>query len=141
MEENMNPVQPTQRPGMLTVLCILTFIWSGLFTLLSLIGIFSSKWLGTIIEEYVSNMGGISTSIFLLVFIVMFIFWGLSLFGAIKMFNLKKSGFIMYVIPNGVMTLMQLFTIVAAFTPFGLLYLLVSVLFIVLYAQNLKFMS
>lgn len=141
MEENMNPVQTTQRPGMLTTLCILTFIWSGLWTLLSLIGIFASGWLGSVMDDYIPGMGGMGTGIFIVVFIVMFIIWGLSLLGAIKMFGLKKSGFIMYVIPNGLMALLQIFSIVAAFSPFGLIYLLVSILFIVLYAQNLKFMS
>lgn len=141
MEENMNPTQTAQRPGMLTTLCILTFIWSGLWTLLSLVGIFASGWLGAYVGGMLGGFGDMGTGIFIVVFVIMLIFWGLSLLGAIKMFGLKKSGFILYVIPNGLMALLQIFSIATAFTTGGLVYLLVSILFIVLYAQNLKFMK
>ena len=91
-------LQKKERPGMLTALCILTFIWSGLWTLLSLIGIFASGAFMSYFENMLPGGGAMATSIFIIVFVILFILFGLSLFGAIKMFTLKKSGFIMYTI-------------------------------------------
>ena len=139
--EQQNTTAP-QRPGMLTALCILTFIWSGAWTLLSLIGIFASGWISSFFSQYLgTGGGGIIGSYFAIVMIVLFILWGLSLFGAIKMFGLKKSGYIIYMIPNCLMLLLQIIGMLAAFTVGSFIYLLISILFIVLYGMNLKFMK
>lgn len=141
MEQQYDTIDVKRRPGGLTALCILTFIWSGLFTLISLIGMFGA---GAFISYFESNWslgGALTTSIIMVFFFVIFIFNGLSLFGAIKMFKLKKSGFIMYAISNGIMALVLIYSVIIAFTPIAVIYLLISLLFLVLYGLNLKHMS
>jgi tryptophan-rich sensory protein len=134
-------VQEVKRPALLTVACILTMIWSGLWALLSLIGIFASGWLAGMLESYMSGLGALGGAAFLIVFIVLFVLFGLSLWGAIKMMGLKKGGFILYVIPNGLMLLFQIIGIFSAFSFGSFIYLLVSIGFIVIYALNLKNMK
>ena len=142
MEEmNTTPVEASKRPALLSVLCILTFIWSGLMTLLSLIGIFASGWIMDLAGGSFGSLGSAGGAILIVVFVIMLIFWGLSFWGALLMFKLRKGGFIMYVIPNGLMLIFQLIGIFSAFSFFNLLYLLVSIAFIVLYGMNLKFMK
>jgi hypothetical protein len=144
MEEQnttMPVAQETKRPGLLTVACVLTMIWSGLMTLLCLIGVFASGWIAGMLESYMQGFGALGGAAFLIIFIIGLVMWGLSLWGAIKMMGLKKSGFIMYIIPNGLMLLFQIIGIFSAFTFGSFLYLLVSIGFIIIYAMNLKIMK
>jgi hypothetical protein len=141
MEQQNVTLEKKERPGGLTALCILTFIWSGIWTLIALVGIFASGAFIGYFENMLPGGGAMATGIFIAVFAILFILFGLSLFGAIKMFTLKKSGFVMYTIANGLMLLLQLYSIATAFSIGGLIYLLISLLFIILYAQNLKYMS
>lgn len=139
MEQQNVITKKKGRSGLLTILCICTFIWSGIMTLFFLIGIFASGIFSELLEEYISDISFISNSI-TVVMAVSFIFWFLSLFGAIKMMQLKKSGFILYVIPNTLMLIPQIALIY--FIPsvhwFIYLYTFVSVLFIIFYAVSLK---
>lgn len=137
MEQQTTP-QKKERPGLLTALCILTFIFSGAMTLLSLIGIFASGWIMSMIG---GSIGGMIGQYFAIAMAISFILWGLSLFGAIKMFQLKKAGYVLYMIPNCLMLLFQIIGLLSAFTVGSLIFFLVSVLFIILYSKNLKVMS
>jgi hypothetical protein len=140
-EQNVAVVQ-NQRPTAVTVLCILTFIWSGLMALVSLIGIFASGWFASLLGDYGGGaLGDMAGGILIVIFLISFILWGLSLFGAIKMFGMKKSGYILYMIPNCLMLIGQIIGIFSAFTFGSFLYLLVSILFIVMYGMNLKLMK
>jgi hypothetical protein len=83
--------QTNQRPSFLTVLCILTFIGSGLGLLGGLLGLLGSSFLpdflapkGTMIVQIVALAGTASC-----------------LLGAAQMWSLKKQGFMMYVIGCG----------------------------------------
>lgn len=76
-----------QRPTFLTVLCILTFIGSGLGVLGGLLGLIGASFLAMF-----APAGGI------LVQLVGLAAAGLCLFGAIQMWGLKKQGFMMYVV-------------------------------------------
>ncbi len=76
-----------KRPTFLTVLCILTFIGSGLGVIGGLLGLIGSSALGMF-----APVGGI------LVQIIGLAAAGLCLFGAIQMWGLKKQGFMMYVL-------------------------------------------
>lgn len=152
---------PATRPQFLTVLCILSYIGSGLWALLSLVGIFAS---GTImgmlgmgaasameqadttgmsqeqidaIQSMQSAGGGFMamlSSYLIIIFIVSLILAGLSLFGVIKMWKLKKSGFWMYAIVNGVLAILGLIS-------GGIFGAVVGIAFIVMYGLNLKHMS
>ncbi|MBL1279607.1 MAG: hypothetical protein COA33_005020 [Fluviicola sp.] len=76
-----------QRPTFLTVLCILTFIGSGLGILGGLMGLIGSSALAMFTTEgtmLVQVMGLVAAA--------------LCLYGAIQMWGLKKQGFMMYVV-------------------------------------------
>ncbi len=150
---------PATRPGFLTAICILSFIGSGLWALLSLIGIFASGWIMSILGGMMGGgmksapaMEGVSAEdmaaasaaveggmgmfggMIIIIFVVSLIFAALSLFGVIKMWAQKKSGFILYVIPNGLCLLGSLIS-------FDILMILITGGFIAMYAVNLKHMK
>lgn len=143
MEQQNVIFKKKERPGLLTVLCICTFIWSGIMTVMSLTGIIASRVFAEFITNYIGGMASIIGGYIAIVMGVFLILWFLSLFGAIKMFSLKKSGFIFYIIPNSIFLIIQILLIY--FIPtmhwFVYLYTVVSLLFIILYASNLKHMS
>ncbi len=123
---------------------------------MSLIGIFASGWLmsfmgnfmGEAVQQaqengelngmdaeraqHVMNMfAGMGTGLLIIVCIISLILGGLSLWGAISMWGLKKSGFILYVIPNGLVFLANLIS-------FNVVGILVNGGFIAMYAVNYK---
>jgi len=139
MEQQNVTFEKKERPGLLTAFCILSFIWTGLMCLLCLVGIVASGWFASFFESYVPGVGGAIAS-YLIVFCVIFlIFYALKLWGAIKMFGMKKSGFILYIIPSALLLLLQLIGINGQ--PVSLILLVTSIAFIVVYAMNLKHMS
>ena len=87
MSETLDASNGTaKRPSFLTVLCILTFIGSGLGLLGGLLGLIGTSFLPMF-----------STQGTLVVQIVGVVASALCLFGAIKMFGLYKQGFMLYV--------------------------------------------
>jgi hypothetical protein len=90
MSETLDNVNTTaKRPTFLTVLCILTFIGSGLGVLGGILGLVGSTALATFAP---AAGGSIIWSILSLAGAA------LCLFGAIQMWGLKKSGFTMYLL-------------------------------------------
>lgn len=138
MEEMNNLTQPKPaRPTLLTVLCILTFIGSGLSALLYLLAAIlfgvMSDLLVSIPGMSLVAQGGI------VLFIVMFILALVSLFGAIKMWGLQKIGFYLYTAAQILMIIVPFIFIPGAqVAVFGII---ITILFIVLYALNLKVME
>jgi hypothetical protein len=152
---NMTAATTATRPQFLTVLCILSYIGSGLWALLSLIGIFASgAIIGLLAGDAMSSVdtsgmtpeqaeqfqavatGGIMgmlSSYAIVIFVVSLIFASLSLFGVIRMWKMKKSGFWLYSIPNGLIAVLGLIG-GSIFGP------IIGVAFIVMYALNLKHM-
>lgn len=152
-----------QRPGFLTTLCVLSFIGSGIFALIFLLGTFMSgmlmSWFGLGgMESAVANssaMGGadadtmkaattlasagggmIATfiSYFVYIMVGLLLLSVLSIVGVAKMMQLKKSGFWLYLIPNLIMTVL--------FFMGGSWFIgSVGALFIILYGLNLKHLS
>lgn len=121
--EEQNVQQTNQRPTFLTVLCILTFIGSGLGLLFGLIGLFAAGALESLTQYLpVGVDSGLLKSIILLVLMAA------SLYGAIQMWNLKKLGFYIYAGANVVL-------LVLGFSIWSLIF---TTLFIVLYGLNLK---
>jgi hypothetical protein len=145
--EEITPLNPTEatpkRPTLLTVLCILTFISSGmnLFSGLVIAGFYDV--FVEIAQEFAQkfNIPGIDLLLETspLFFLVTAIFYAGSLSGAILMMQLKKIGFHVY-------TIFQILLILAPMyfmhlpSP-GFPELIFSGLFIFLYSTNLKFMS
>jgi hypothetical protein len=123
--EEQNVQETNQRPTFLTVLCILTFIGSGLGVLFSLFGIFGIGASNSLI----SNYGGVAaTESGMLKPVLILVFSAVSLYGAIMMWGLKKLGFYLYVAAQ---------ILIVAFG-FSWIALFFAALFIVLYGLNLK---
>jgi len=115
-----------KRPVFLTVLCILTFIGSGLGLLFALLAIVAAGTIQGLLES-IPGMGAVpGTGMFKLVLAV--VLSAASLYGAVMMWQLKKIGFFLYVAAQVVM-------LIIGFTIMGLIF---TALFIVLYALNLK---
>lgn len=139
VENTKNTV--TKRPLLLTLLCILTFIFSGGATILSLVGIFASNWLIGKFDQLIPGGDTYSTAFIIVTFLVMLIIWGLSLWGAILMFGRRKGGFVMYIIPNGLVLVVQIIMMISAFHTYFLIATLISILFIILYSTQVKYMK
>jgi hypothetical protein len=146
MEETQsNPIEESQpgRPKLLNILCILTFIGSGMNFVSSLmISVFYDQFM--VLAEDISksfHLPGMELllegqSIF---FAVSALIYAGSISGAILMWKLKKTGFHVYTI----------FQILLILSPMYFLHLsspslpdlILSGTFIILYGSNLKYMS
>ncbi len=126
-----------KRPGLLTVLCILTFIGSGLSILFWL---FAIVGLGSILG-FLGNVpgfgaaGGESTVIYPIVLLLLGI---ILLLSAIMMWNLRKMGYYLYVLVKILGIILPLILIGSVFK---ITSLIIPVIFIVLYGLNYKAMS
>jgi hypothetical protein len=89
MSETLDNATTPQRPTFLTVLCILTFIGSGLGLIGSLVGLIGSSLPG--ISMFVTK-GSMISQVFALLAAA------LCLFGAVKMWGLVKQGFTFYLL-------------------------------------------
>lgn len=125
----------------LKTLCICTFTWSGTLALFGLLGMIFTNFFGDLITNIIPIFGGSAGSVFKVLFFLIFFTYAMSVAGAIGMFRLKRNGFFLYLLPNMCELFFQLYFITKMFTAFTVLYLLVSILFIFLYALKLKFMS
>lgn len=165
--ENPFEENKPQRPVLLTVICILTFIGSGWNVLSNLFSLFSGNRTDSSIqiEQYSSWMGeaeGGNVPAFLSRFLhssievmqamaehaheiaLMSLVLGVvSVLGAILMFQLRRPGFYLYTTAQ----LLALFVLpyFAGFSLFVVLGMcwaaLISAIFVVLYAVNLKYMK
>jgi hypothetical protein len=142
MEEQVTETK--KRPQLLSILCVLTFISSGL-------GIFTSiltPMISDYLVEFITSMPGYEQNLTEEGLIILKAGWGyylvslvlisLSLFGAIKMWKLKRIGFHFYTIAN-----LLLFCLPSIFLSmdFNLIGLVLPGLFIGLYAIHLKQMN
>ena len=130
--EEQNEVQTAQenkRPVFLTVLCILTFVGSGLSLLFALIGLVAAG----AIESFASSIPGMPEmgDVGILQQIIRIVLLGGSLFGAIMMLKLKKLGFYLYAVANIAILIMS----------FGIWGLVITAGFIVMYGVNFKAMK
>jgi hypothetical protein len=133
--------QTKKRPDLLTVLCILTFIGSGLMGFSNLIVALSHDIILSLTESGELMFPGmeIYLSLPMNYFFLTFLFMAASLFGAIQMWKLKKIGFHVYTI--GQVLLLVLPTLYPQFPSYPYMGILFTALFITLYASNLKHMS
>ena len=126
-----------KRPQLLSILCILTFIGSGVSALGFLMVAVNFETSMRMLEVFYADMPEAS---FMLqaprdFFVVSFFLSAFSVLGAIFMWNLRKLGFHLY-------TLAQLIYLVVPLLYFGgdtnpLLNIVVTALFVYLYARNL----
>lgn len=121
-----------KRPGLLTVLCILTFIGSGLGTLFMLLATVGMGALMESIPGLGAAMGGGTAY-----FAISTVLAAASLYGAIQMWKLKKLGFFIYAGASVVGIILPL----VFGLPFSAMGAVFPVLFIVLYYLNIKHMN
>jgi hypothetical protein len=132
-----------KRPALLTVLCILTFVGSGMNLISSL---FIAGFYDTFVEvvQVIADKFKIPGTEALLearpiFFLVSGIFYAGSLVGAVLMMRLKKAGFHAYTISQILLVMAPMYFMHLAGP--GIPELLFSGLFVFLYSLNLKFMS
>jgi len=128
--------QEEGRPTFLTVLCILTFIGSGLTALLLLIGLVAAGAASGVLSSIpgMGDMAGFGSGYFVVVLVLALS----SLYGAIMMWKLKKMGFYLYSGANVIALFIPMIMASGKFSFFGLF---ITALFIILYGLNLKYLK
>lgn len=141
MEEEQNVEQSKAiRPQQLTILCIITFISSGLYALFFLlISNDYQEMIDALRKEYVDSP---EFSFFLNApkefFLLSFFLFAFSVMGAVLMWKLRKVGFHIYTSAQiGILILLIIFFYNDYIPVFEIL---LTILFVYLYARNLKFM-
>jgi len=130
-----------KRPTLVTVLCILSFIGSGLGVLVMLLLLVGAgsimSFLGNVpgFGDAMAESGGGSGMIYL---ILNLIFNAGTLFGAIMMWKMKKIGFWIYAASYVVQFILPMIMVGGRFSILGLI---IMAAFIVLYGINLKHMD
>ena len=134
------------RPELLTILCILTFIGSGTSLLANGVLYLMFDQLKELIEQQsvFSLMGSDVDLSFLLdiksgFFLSQLLIYTLSLYGAVQMFQLRKIGFHLYTIAQ--IALLIIPKIFVPVLPFPFFELMVSAVFVYLYYKNLHLMT
>jgi hypothetical protein len=150
MEENINIIEPQAQgkpPFRLKLLCILTFIWSGMNLIYNFVYGFFYDWSKTLIinttfpKEYKEFK---EVAIFILSAGRYFFLLGLllyvgSILGAYFMFKLKKFGFHIYTLSN--LLLLMLPMLYFKGEGLNLVSLVITALFIMYYSRFLKLMA
>ena len=130
-QETTQPIEQVEvkkRPAFLTVLCILTFIGSGLSLLMYVLLVAAAGFIASYMESL--GMGGMIGEESWKVIVVL-IAAAASLYGAIMMWKLKKLGFYIYIAA-------QIIALALGFSVMGLIF---TALFIILYFLNFKHME
>ena len=154
MEENNyqyydvnNPFEPQKRrPTFLTVLCVLTFIGSGFSLLSNAMWIFMAKYMASMqmpgpfqneqMQEMINTMSNTASwkyGILALLYLI-------SLLGAVFMLYLKKLGFHLSTAAQVLLLFLPSLLIFNQVKP-DIVSLLFTVLFVVLYGINYKYMT
>jgi hypothetical protein len=157
----LNWEEPKKLPDMLNVLTILTFIGNGLGLLFSLYGFINARatYEKTVqmqdkmdeMPAVVKKMMGsdpVGASLRMLdnrvpILLLALVAYGLCIYGAIQMRQRKKMGFSLYILGDIVPLVSAfLFIGVGSLSGFGFLFgMAITVVFILLYASQLKHMS
>lgn len=131
----------TKRPALLTVLCILSFIGSGLSVLVWLlltVGIGSFLGFLENIPGFSDAMAGSGAGLGVGIMVLNLVLNGGTLAGAIMMWQMKKLGFWIY---SGAFVLQFILPLILMDARFSIFGLIIMALFITLYGLNLKHMK
>lgn len=136
------------RPDFLKILCILTFIGSGLslvsnllmFLTIDIVREYYQNGMFDFLEENMDlNVLDVLVSINSTYFILQALVFSLAIYGTYTMWNLKKLGFHIYVIAQIILLILP--QVFLPGLPFPTFELIISTIFVLLYAKNLQFMS
>lgn len=130
-----------KRPELLTLLCILTFIYSGLQTLSNLFMLLNRDFIADNIEGSGFQLEDLQPILDMpsLFFLLNTFLFTAVLVGAIYMWSLKKIGFHIYTLAQ-----IALLFVISIFNPFNITpfaEILMTSMFILLYYRHLKFMT
>lgn len=95
------------RPVLLTLLCLFSFVFYGLLSVIFLMAMFLSGWITRVRNIYLPESAE-SGSAIILVTSAGFLLHMVSLVGTIYMWNMKKTGFLMLAISSLIISLYQL---------------------------------
>jgi hypothetical protein len=142
MERQLNTSEEIKkRPELLTILCILSFIWSGLqglsniFVFTNLDMLLNSKDKIPFLTKEMQQLFETSPTFFLL----NSLFFFFSFTGVLLMWKLHKVGFHIYSLAQ--IAILFVVSIYKPFQVFPLAEILITALFILLYFRHLKFMN
>ena len=147
IDNNDNP-DNTTRPELLKILCILTFIGGGLSLIANLTMFLTIDIVRGYFEKGVFDFLGEDMDISALEILVgvnsmyfMFqaILLALVVYGAYLMWNLKKVGFHLYTIAQIVLLILP--QIFLPDLPFPTFELIITLIFVTLYAKNLQYLN
>jgi hypothetical protein len=137
-------IQPTpKRPLYLTVLCILTFIGSGMNMISSLLIFIFFDAFQSVGENITKTFDLPGIDVILnarpVFFAVSVVIYGLSAFGAYQMWKLIKHGFHIYTIAQILLIIVPMYFFKLSAPSFA--DIILSGIFVALYSANLKHMS
>lgn len=144
----LNEEQKPSRPELLKILCILTFIGSGLSLISNSLMFLTIDIIKEFYEngefDFLSNSMNMEALEILIsvkrsYFVLQAFVFAASLYGAYLMWNLRKAGFHLYSISQ--LLLVILTQIYLPNLPFPFFELMISLVFITFYARNLKHMT
>jgi hypothetical protein len=140
MEQDTKADQSSTRPELLKILCILSFIGSGISALSNLMVLLSFDQLDLIIDDLLANLPELETILsggkgF---FISGFVLYAISLVGVYQMWKLNKTGFHIYTGAQFFILLLPVITLESFQVPF--LSILITIAFVIAYSSQLKFM-
>ena len=143
--ENAAPAaEAGKRPVFLTVLCILSFIAAG-FGILAYVGAITAMGAASAISSSIEGMEGVgeamesvgpSMGMTWAYIIVGFLTTIIGLIGVIKMWKLKKQGFMLYAGSSVVSMIMAI-----VYSGFNIGGIIIPIAFIVMYYLNVKHMN
>ena len=137
-----------KRPDLLIVLCVLTFIGSGFSGIVNGLAFLTvDSWAGVLDEGAFEIFNGqiemeaieILLNVNPTFYLLQAVFYTMSFYGAIMMWNLKKAGFHIYTVAQ--ILLLIIAKVYMPSLPFPLIPLLLSSTFVLLYARNLRYMN
>ncbi|MDP1623986.1 MAG: hypothetical protein Q8M08_16805 [Bacteroidales bacterium] len=80
------------RPVLLTMICLFSFVYFGLVTLLFFTGLLKTGLIAGIMNQYIA-LGDLTTSKLLLIFGAGFLLHGLAFSGVVLIWKLRRTGF------------------------------------------------
>jgi len=118
----------------LKALCLSTFISSGVSALFFLGCILLSGKVSDFISEYALNYNSLPLYIYTIASIILFLLFAFSIAGAFMIFNKRSGGFYFYIVPNSIIMVMNIILVYVTLSPFWIIYFLLSLFSVVLYA-------
>lgn len=106
-KEDVNVVD-RKRPVLLALLCVFSFVFFGTITLLFLLSVFYSGRITDVINQYTLQDSYSKTQI-LIITLGGFFFHAAAFAGAIQIWNLKKSGYLLFAVSTLITAAYHLF--------------------------------